>query len=1576
MSLAKLSSGDGYEYYLRNIATHDTNNRGAQALADYYSERGESPGRWMGSGLAALDLAVGDEVTEAQMRALFGRGMHPNADAIIAELAAEQIRDGISPRVARLYGAKLAQLGQPFNKYATGEAGFRFEVARAYAAWNAEHDRVEYAPIPDEVRQQIRTDVAVSMFGEEYGRPPADDRELSGWIARASRPNSKSVAGYDLTFSPVKSVSALWALAPREIAEKIEAAHHAAIGDALAYMEEHATYTRVGRGSARQVDVDGLIATAFTHRDSRAGDPDLHTHVVISNKVRRVHDGVWGSLDGRMIYKHNVPASELYNTRLEHHLEQALGVRFVDTDRADMHKRRIREIDGMPADLLRAWSTRAEAITARLAQLSAEFQSKYRREPTPTELLELGEEATLSTRGGKHAARSQAEQRRDWRTQAIEILGGEQAVDATVAAVMGHQAETRQSVTDQWAAEIAASVIDTVAAQRATWQDHHLRAETHRQLRGLIDPDQWQAGVDAVMAAALTPPLSIPRGDHDITAPTPALARADGTSVYVTAGSTLYTSPQIVAAEQRLIETASQGGGATIPAAAVETAEVEFAANHGGRALNAGQAEMVTAFATSGRRFQVAVAPAGTGKTTAMRVLTDAWAGQGRYVLGLAPTGSAAAQLRDDTGVPTATVDMLNVHIDQFLDGTAETDTIPEWVDLIGPGALVVIDEVAKTSTLALDKAVTWLIAQGATVRAIGDDHQLSSVAAGGVIRDIIDTAGAQELTQVMRFADPAESAASLALREGDPAAIGYYIDQARVQVGVLGDVAERAYQAWAADTATGLDSVLLAPTRDMVRALNARARTDRLAATTGPTGPVVVLSDGLSASAGDVITTRRNNYRLRISTTDHVRNGYRWRVREVHPDGRITAAHIGSGRRVTLPADYVTAHTTLGYAGTIDSSQGLTVDTSHTVLTGREHRAQLYVAMTRARAGAYAYLGTAGSGDEHSGYTYDAIHPPTAVDLLTDILGRDGTQTSAATAAREAADPRRQLAGVVDSYIDALGAVTEFHLGTDRIAEITTAAEQIAPGVTDADAWPVLRQHLALIAVAGRDPIAELAAAAAARELGTADDIAAVLDWRLDPTGHQPDPTGGPLAWVPAVPDALADTPEAAHLREVYNAIHQAATDIRAAAAAWNSDSAPRWAQPLLAADRDLVADLAVWRAAQHVPDHDRRPTGPDRYPVAERRTQQDLSRAVAAAVGDLDGPARRWAALAGELDERLTHDPYWPVLAERLDIAHAAGVDVDQAARAAMARPLPDEQPAAALRWRLTEHLDQAVRGHDEYASVKQDIQTQPWRRLHDTALERAAYQRRNVLQNFYAFDDPMLWHKDIDRAQHGTHVERTRAEHARQDEAADAVRAARATRAAAAQARQDAQLAHQQWKTAQQQPAPVPWWKPVGQEADRIRADHAAEIERLHQAADDARAAVAAAETAAHAALTHANATAGLEPGWDDALTRAADDAAREQALADAAARDEDFDREVQSYQQRQDELNAEITDITSEIERRRNLTPAQRDLENRARTELYGPEPTQSRGGVEPITEATQSHDLGMDHGSSHDHGLDL
>ena len=108
------------------------------------------------------------------------------------------------------------------------------------------------------------------------------------------------MAGYDLTFSPVKSVSTLWAIADPKTAAVIERAHQAAVKDALDFIETKALFTRQGTNGVRQVNVRGLVATAFTHRDSRAGDPDLHTHVAVANKVQTL-DGKWLAIDGRLL---------------------------------------------------------------------------------------------------------------------------------------------------------------------------------------------------------------------------------------------------------------------------------------------------------------------------------------------------------------------------------------------------------------------------------------------------------------------------------------------------------------------------------------------------------------------------------------------------------------------------------------------------------------------------------------------------------------------------------------------------------------------------------------------------------------------------------------------------------------------------------------------------------------------------------------------------------------------------------------------------------------------------------------------------------------------------------------------------------------------------------------------------------------------------------------------------------------------------------------------------------------------------------------------------------------------------
>ena len=270
--------------------------------------------------------------------------------------------------------------------------------------------------------------------------------------------------------------------------------------------------------------------------------------------------------------------------------------------------------------------------------------------------------------------------------------------------------------------------------------------------------------------------------------------------------------------------------------------------------------------------------------------------------------------------------------------------------------------------TIDLAAAISYVIDRGGSVRLIGDDQQLAAIGAGGVLRDLAAVHGAVTLSQVVRFTDPvtgapnhAEGAASLALRDGDPAAIAYYLDNHRVHVGDPSTVADDAYAAWAADRAAGRDALMLAPTRELVAQLNDRARHDRLAAQNRPVGRQVSLADQSQASAGDTVITRANNRRIPITATDWVKNGDRWTVETVHESGALDVVHLRTGRRITLPADYVAAHVSLGYAATVHAAQGITADTCHTVATGDETRQLLYVAMTRGRHANHLHLATAG---------------------------------------------------------------------------------------------------------------------------------------------------------------------------------------------------------------------------------------------------------------------------------------------------------------------------------------------------------------------------------------------------------------------------------------------------------------------------------------------------------------------------------------------------------------------------------------------------------------------------------------
>jgi conjugative relaxase-like TrwC/TraI family protein len=1196
MSLHKLTAGSGYDYLTRQVAAMDATDKGHTGLASYYTERGESPGVWVGSGMDGIDgLNASDPVTAEQMRALFGCGLHP-----LAELRVQQL-DG--PDLTARDFWEVMRLGAPF-KIMDDATPFRVEVAKRIAALNAAIGEPVDASVAAADRAEIRTQVAREFFVGEHGREPVDARELAGQIAKDSRPRAQTVAGFDLTFSPVKSVSTLWAVADPSVAAAIERAHQAAVKEALSFIEQQALFTRTGPQGIRQVNVRGLVATAFTHRDSRAGDPDLHTHVAVANKVQTL-DGRWLSIDGRVLFKAKVAASETYNTALEQHLREALGVRFAERGGTDPGKRPIREIVGVDPRLNQRWSTRRASINVSRGELAVQFQADHGRPPTPVEALHLAQQATLETRDAKHEPRSFAEQRATWMNEAAAVLGGRNAVASMVATTLAPAAEGTRIADARWVAQTADRVLTVMEESRSTWQTWHVRAEAQRQVRTVDLPaEQANALVDLLIDGVLqhrSVSLAAPR--DGIKEPE-ALRRSDGSSVYTVAGANHYTSQRILNAEQRLITAAGWRDGSAAKHAAVDLALLEMAAN--GTALDPGQATLVREMCTSGSRLQLAIAPAGAGKTTAMRALTLAWTQDGGQVIGLAPSAAAAAVLAEQTGIHTDTLAKLTWCL--------QHGDLPDWAAAVGPSSLVIIDEAGMADTLTLDAAVQFAIGRGASVRLIGDDQQLAAIGAGGVLRDIKNTHGPLNLTELHRFTNPAEATASLALREGNATAFDFYLDQGRVHVGDLAKATEDAFTAWASDRAAGLDAIMLAPTRELAADLNQRARVHRIG--DDHPGPEVRLADGNQASVGDVIITRTNDRRLRLSATDWVKNGARWTITQVGRHGELTVRHHPSQRTTRLPADYVRDSTGLGYATTIHSAQGVSADTMHGLLTGKESRQQLYTMLTRGRHANHLYLQVVGDGDPHTLIRPDTISPRTPTETLQQILARDEAPVSASTLLRELNDPAARLFQAVQRYTDGLHVAAEQLVGPQAVAGLDQA-DQYIPGLTTEPAWPTLRAHLlALAAETGEHPLRHLLAASSGRDLSTAGDMAAVLYWRL-PELTPTDP--GPLPWLPGIPPTFHSHPVwRAYLAKRSQLVTDLADQVQDHAC--QGDAEPVWAPSGSHPGTALVREIAVWRAANGVNPQDPRPTGGTQLETPQALWKQRLDRDIARAT---DPPA-----------------------------------------------------------------------------------------------------------------------------------------------------------------------------------------------------------------------------------------------------------------------------------------------------------------------------------------------------------------
>jgi conjugative relaxase-like TrwC/TraI family protein len=1065
VSIRRMTLGSGYKYLVSSVAQSDGASQKASALTRYYAESGTPPGRFLGAGLAGLNngngVPAGSRVTEEQLFHLLG-----------------MLSDPIT--------------GQPLGR----------------------PPRAQQATCAERVKDRIRTEtpgLSSTEQVEKIAQIRLEERAAESNISRA-------VAGFDLTFSVTKSVSAAWAVADAGTQAVIYDAHLRALQYVLAYAERHVFSSRSGKNGVVQEQVRGVVAAAFDHWDSRSGDPHLHTHVVIMNRAQS-SDGQWRTLDSRGLFKATVGLSEMHEAVVSDYLTEALGWGW-DTSRRLHSEVPKYEVAGVSAQLQREFSTRTVAINEATDELIVGFKSARGRAPSSREVLQLRQRATLQTRPEKHVE-PLAEQVLRWRSRAATVLRAD-----PVAWV--HTLRDRNDLpllraddfTDAMLREVGSIAAYTVSEKRATFSRSNIFAEMHRHFVGVrfASPDDRMAVVERAVDLALADALliSAPEMAH-----TPSrFQRADGTSKFRAKGFELYTTQALLDAELRLLQAGRRTTGPTVSVGIV--ADVAFQ-NLPGKdfALAADQAAAVAQIATSGRALDVLVGPAGTGKSSTLGGLRAAWErrhGAGS-VVGLAPSAVAAEVLADELGIPTentakwltetalqparlAEIDHLRARLHRMRTPGARAavqnriDTLTERIEQwrITPGQLVIIDEATLAGTFALDTLTEQAHNAGAKILLAGDWAQLSAVSASGAFGMLVkDRDLAPELSDVRRFTHQWEKAASIQLRIGLEDAVDAYHRHDRIAGGDREAMLDRLYQAWKADIDRGKKTLMIAADQETVRALNDRARADLAAAgAVDPNG--VEISNGSVVGVGDRVVTRANNRRL-TTGSGWVKNGDLWTVTEVSEDGSVTVQRATGRGQVVLPADYARAHLELAYATTAHRAQGRTVDTAHAFVTATTMREQLYVMATRGRDTNMLYVDNTYDPDSDTSHG-PPIERPTA-DVLRQVLATEGKDRSATETIRDDWADQTGIIRVWAEY-DTIARHAQAERW-DTLIGSSGLTDHQAVGARESEAYGPLLAAFREAEARGLDIEQALPRLVRGRSLADATDIASVLHGRVD---------------------------------------------------------------------------------------------------------------------------------------------------------------------------------------------------------------------------------------------------------------------------------------------------------------------------------------------------------------------------------------------------------------------------------------------------------------------------------------------
>jgi conjugative relaxase-like TrwC/TraI family protein len=1132
-----LTIASGYDplYLTKAVATGREN---------YYlsavTEHGEPPGIWTGRGGPELGLPVGSEVDNKVMERLYGAFTDP--------------RDS----------AHQATLG------------------RAPSGYAGQHDKL-----------------ADRIAGLLAAEPDATPERRDQIITQALKDQRAAVYFFDATFSVPKSVSLLhaslqvkaqqaeeagqvaeaeeWAGQARMVWDAIMAGNQAM----LEYLQREAGYSRAGyhgKGSGRFVDAHEWVIASFRQHTSRDNDPQLHVHNAILNRVLREDPlasrpgdrRAWRTLDGVALYAAKPAAAAIAERTLAEYLTTRLGVQ--TAARTDGNGW---EIVGISDAVRDQFSSRRRAITPRVQQLIEEYERCHGKAPNARAVWSMAQFVTLDSRRAKaHSAPSRETLLAQWEAQSRRAEA--EALSAIPDAVLGRHRAGRGTgrPSGREVRRILAAAVADAQRSKATFTRYELTRMINRYLPdslGGLCGDQVVGLLEDLTSQALRP--GGPGETVLLTAPEmvpvpQVYRRADGLSLWRRHGAEVYTTRGQLDTEARLLHAAAQTGAPRVApdraarALGADRARIEARLwrEHGDPAapgmadtsqgaepplstagLADDQVQAAYGVLTSGRAIDILVGPAGSGKTRTVAMLAQVWrdAGGG-HVMGLTTSTNAAHVLADEGLAESHS-------FADFLGRKKDSDQTRGHLQVM-PGDLLVVDEASMVTTTDLAAVEDIATRYGVKILLTGDTGQLSAPEAGGVMRLLADEHGYYQLSQVQRFEQEWERAASLRLRSGDAAVLAEYDQRGRILDGTREQMLDTAYRRWLADHLSGQLSLLLVTTNAQAAELARRARDELIGLGLVTAEDAAELADGNEASVGDLIVARQNarieagEPRRRLANRDVLRIDA-W---EQAAGERIAVVRRIRGRGLSgnplwsapfeLSETYIEQHAVLAYARNVHVAEGQTAGTCHMVVDETAGRELLYVGMSRGRQRNTAYVVTerTPAADlaakprpapslEDPGTAEDAPSPPHRLTVLASVLERQQTERAAIQAMRQELEQAASLATIAPVWAD----LTRTHATRryEQTIRSLLAPEDWQQYQHDAERGTLTRL-LRTADLAGNNADEVLRRAIGKRDLTGARSVAAVLHGRVSRAVGTPAPRAAAsyVERTPVIEDAEAD--------------------------------------------------------------------------------------------------------------------------------------------------------------------------------------------------------------------------------------------------------------------------------------------------------------------------------------------------------------------------------------------------------------------------------------------------------------------